>query len=415
DDAVEIVVAENLKMKVRMVDCVGYTVEGALGYDDGGKTRMVTTPWFDYDIPFEEAAEIGTRKVIGEHSTVGIVVTTDGSITEIPRENYLEAEKRIISELKEINKPFVVLLNSAHPQSQETKNLKQQLEEEYRVPVIIVDCLALNEKDIDIILKEALYEFPVQEVHIKLPSWLDALGDSHPIIEEFQEIIRSCMESVLKVRDFHSLAEKMTAHEKISNTILKDIELGSGKATIIVETPRALFEEVLSDIAGVAITSEADIVKVIKDYSVAKKAYDKIATALAEVEEKGYGMVPPMLEEITLEEPEIIKQGGRFGVRLKASAPSLHMVKVNVKTEFTPVVGTEKQSEDLANFLMDEFEENPEKLWESNIFGKSLYKIVEDSIAGKLSNMPPNAQIKLQETLEKIINEGSGGLIAILL
>jgi len=415
DEAIEITLAENITMRVRLVDCVGYTVPGAIGYNDEGSQRMVSTPWFDYPIPFEEAAEIGTQKVIKEHSTIGFVVTTDGSITDLNRENYIKAEQRVIKELKEIGKPFVIILNSARPLSHSTIELKNELTQEYGVPVVALNCLELNENDINIIFKELLYEFPVQEISINLPSWVEVLEPTHWVVEEFTKIIREHVLSAERIRDIETSINALKNNDLVENVIVRNIELGSGSAFIEVFAPEELYEKVLSQICGIEIEDQADLLRIVKEFSYAKKEYDKIAQALEQVKEEGYGIVPPLLEEISLEEPEIIRQGGRFGVRLQASAPSLHLVRVNIKSEFTPIVGTEKQSEELVNYLMEEYAENPQKIWESNLLGKSLYELVKDGISGKLGNMPQNAQKKLQETLEKIINEGSGGIIVIIL
>ncbi|NLM53247.1 MAG: stage IV sporulation protein A [Firmicutes bacterium] len=415
DEAIEIKVRDNITMRVRLVDCVGYTVPGALGYDDEGAPRMVTTPWFDYDVPFEEAAEVGTKKVITDHSTIGIVVTTDGTITEISRESYIDAEERVVNELKELGKPFIILLNSIQPYSQEALALKEELAEKYDVPVIPFNALQLMEEDINMIFQELLYEFPVREVNINLPSWIEVLDSEHWLRKEFNDVIRESVANVARLRDVDGMVELLSTKEIVDNIVLQEMDLGTGKAIIDIQAPEALFEKVLSEICGVEIEDQADLLKILQESVAAKREYDKLAEALEQVRETGYGIVPPQLDEMTLEEPEIIRQGGRFGVRLRASAPSLHIVRVDVKSEFAPIVGTEKQSEDLVNYIMGEFEENPEALWESNIFGKSLHEVVKDGIAAKLGNMPPNAQEKLQETLEKIINEGSGGLIAIIL
>ena len=415
DEAIEIKVRDNITMRVRLVDCVGYAVDGAVGYDDDGAPRMVTTPWFDYDIPFEEAAEIGTRKVITDHSTIGIVVTTDGTISDIPRTAYLDAEERVINELKELGKPFVILLNSARPYSQEALVLKEQLAETYDVPVITFNAQQLVEEDINLIFQEVLYEFPVREVNINLPSWIEVLEDEHWLRTSYNDIIRESVVDVTRLRDVDGMVETLSTKDIVDNIVLKEMDLGTGRAVIDIQASEELFEQILSEICGIEIEDQADLLRILKESVTAKREYDKIADALEQVRETGYGIVPPLLEEMTLEEPEIIRQGGRFGVRLRASAPSLHIVRVDVSSEFAPIVGTEKQSEDLVNYIMGEFEENPEKIWQSDIFGKSLYSVVQDGISTKLDNMPPNAQEKLQETLEKIINEGSGGLIAIIL
>jgi len=415
DEAIEITVNDSIKLRVRLVDCVGYTVPGASGYEDEEGPRMVSTPWFDYDIPFEEAAELGTRKVITDHSTIGIVVTTDGSIAEIPRENYVEAEERVIDELKALGKPFVVLLNAVDPHSAEVAALQEELSQKYDVPVIAINCLELSPSDLELILEETLYEFPIHDVAVRVPPWVEVLEQTHWLKESLDRCISENLAEINRVRDVNKALEKFQQHEYVESAVLRQVDLGTGEAEIELATPAGMFERVLGEYCGEEITGEADIMRIVRDYSVAKREYDKLAEALYQVQETGYGIVPPALEEMTLEEPEIIRQGGRFGVRLRASAPSLHIVRVDVHSEIAPVVGSERQSEELVNYLIEEFEENPQKLWESQIFGKSLHELVQDGITSKLGNMPPNAQEKLQETLEKIINEGSGGLIAIIL
>ncbi len=415
DEAISIQLAENIQMNVRLVDCVGYMVPGAIGYDDEGKQRMVFTPWFEDPIPFEEAAETGTRKVIQDHSTVGIVVTTDGTITEIPREQYINAETQVIAELKEIGKPFVIILNSINPSSTFTLQLKEELGQKYEVPVVPLNCLELNEDDINLLFKKILYEFPVQEISISLPSWVEVLEKTHWVVEEYTKIVREHLLSIERLRDIEPSLEEIRQHELIEEVFVRNIELGRGLASIEITAPQGIYERILSEICGIEIEDQADLLKMIKDFSFAWLEYNKIARALKDAETVGYGIVPPLLEEIYLEEPEIIRQGGRFGVRLQASAPSLHIIRVPIKSEFTPVVGSEKQSEELVNYLMDEFAENPEKLWESNLFGKSLYELVKDGISSKLENIPPHAQQKFQETLGRVINEGGGGLIVVIL
>lgn len=415
DEAIQITIRDNISMRVRFVDCVGYTVRGAVGYEDEGGPRMVSTPWFDYDIPFEEAAEVGTRKVITDHSTIGLVVTTDGTITDIPRDEYLYAEERVVNELQELGKPFVILLNSTRPYSQEALNVKEELAERYNVPVIPINAQQLMEEDINVIFQEALYEFPVREVNITLPTWVEVLEEEHWLRLEYARSIRENVENINRLRDVDGMVENLSTYEIVDSIVLKEMDLGSGKAVIEIQAPESLYEKILSEICGIEIQDQSDLLKILKESVAAKREYDKLAEALEQVNETGYGIVPPLLEEMVLEEPEIIRQGGRFGVKLRASAPSLHIIRVDVNSEFAPIVGTEKQSEDLAAYIMEEFEDNPEKIWKSDIFGKSLHSLVKEGIAGKLGNMPPSAQEKLRQTLEKITNEGSGGLIAIIL
>ncbi|OWZ82954.1 stage IV sporulation protein A [Natranaerobius trueperi] len=415
DEAVEITIGDNISMRVKMVDCVGYMVDGAIGYEDEEGPRMVSTPWFEEEISFEEAAEIGTQKVIQEHSTMGVVVTTDGTITGIERENYLQAEEQVIEELKDIGKPFVVVLNSIDPFGEEALEIKEELAEKYNVPVIPVNVLEMQEDEINQILQEVLYEFPVKEVSINLPNWVEELETDHWLRGSFETSIRESIEKVTRLRDINSVVNDLEEVEYSEQVDLEQMDLGTGHAVIDILAPDHLFEQILSEISGEEIESKGDLLRIFKDFAYAKSEYDKVEEALSTVKEDGYGVVPPSLDEMTLEEPEIVRHGNRFGVRLKASAPSIHMVRVNVQSEFSPIVGTEKQSEDLVNYIMEEFEENPEKIWERDIFGKSLHSVVQDGIGKKLDNMPPNAREKLKETLEKVINEGSGGLIAIIL
>lgn len=415
NEAIEITTTGGLSFKARLVDCVGYTVEGALGYEEDDEPRMVKTPWFDYEVPFEEAAEIGTRKVIVDHSTIGIVVTTDGSISDIPRENYELPEERVIAELKELNKPFVILLNSTKPYDRETLSLAEELSEKYGVSVIPLDVAQMTVEQIYGVLEEVLYEFPVQEVNIKLPRWVDELDEDFWLREGLENAIRNILNDVRKVRDIDKAIEQLSEVENISYVSLEEMNLGTGTAAIDVTIPEELFYRSLSDVSGFAVQGTHDIMRLMKDFSVAKREYDKVSGALEEVKESGYGVVTPRLEEMFLEEPELIRQGNRFGVKLKAKAPSLHIIRADITTEITPIIGTEKQCEELVRYMLDEFEEDPGKIWESNIFGKSLHDLVREGIQNKLHRMPENAQIKLQDTLQRIVNEGSGGLICIII
>ncbi|HEX3012374.1 MAG TPA: stage IV sporulation protein A [Syntrophomonadaceae bacterium] len=415
NEAIEITTTNGLTLKTRLVDCVGYAVDGALGYEEDDEPRMVRTPWFDYEVPFEEAAEIGTRKVIADHSTIGIVMTTDGSISDIPRENYVDAEERVVRELQDLNKPFIILLNSVTPYSKETLTLADELSEKYNVAVIPLDSAQMTAEQIYGVLEEVLYEFPVQEVNIKLPRWVDELDEDYWLRENLESNIREILNDIKKVRDIDGAIEKLSDVENISYVSLEEMNLGAGTAAIEVTIPEEMYYRSLSDVSGFEVEGTHDIMRLMKDFSVAKREFDKISSALDEVKESGYGVVTPRLEEMFLEEPELIRQGSRFGVRLKAKAPSLHIIRADITTEITPIIGTEKQCEELVRYMLDEFEEDPSKIWDSNIFGKSLHDLVREGIQNKLHRMPENAQLKLQDTLQRIVNEGSGGLICIII
>ncbi|MGB9661077.1 MAG: stage IV sporulation protein A [Moorellaceae bacterium] len=414
-EAVEITVREGLKMRVRLVDCVGYTVEGALGYEGAEGPRMVRTPWFEQEIPFQQAAEIGTRKVIADHATMGIVVTTDGSITEIPRENYIGAEERVVWELKELGKPFVILLNSAHPLEEETVRLANHLEAEYNVPVLPVDCLHLEEEDFLNILEEALYEFPVVEVNVHLPLWVEELDTAHWLRQQLEEAVGEAVGKVRRLRDIDGAVEQLQSFAYASKVVLRDMDLGTGTAHVDMFLREGIFHQVVREITGLDINNDKELLRWFRELASIKREWDKFVYGIQEVRNTGYGVVTPTEEEMELAEPELIKQGGRFGVRLKATAPSYHFIRANITAEVTPLIGTEKQCEDLVKYIMEEFEENPQKIWQTNIFGKSLSELVKESIQSKLYKMPENAQLKLQETVERIVNDGGGGLICIII
>ncbi|HHW44217.1 MAG TPA: stage IV sporulation protein A [Desulfotomaculum sp.] len=415
NEAVEITLSPNLKVKMRLVDCVGYRVEGALGYEEEDGPRMVTTPWFEEPIPFQEAAEIGTRKVISDHSTIGIVVTTDGSITDIPRENYIEAEERVIAEFKDINRPFLVLLNSTHPRDPETLALAGELADKYDVPVLPVDCLQLSQQDALFILETVLMEFPVNEVNIALPLWVEELESRHWLRQQFENTVRETIQNVRRLRDVHGAVENLADYDFIQSVNLTRMDMGTGVAAIEITSPQELYYRVLSEESGLPIEGDHDLFRLVKELAVAKREYDKVARALAEVRESGYGVVTPTLDEMVLEEPQLIRQGSHFGVKLKATAPSIHMIKADIATEITPIIGTERQCEELVRYMLNEFESNPQKIWQSEIFGKSVHDLVREGIQNKLYRMPENAQVKLQETLQRIVNDGSGGLICIII
>ena len=398
-----------------MVDCVGYLVNNAIGYLEDDMPRMVKTPWFEEEIPFEEAAEIGTKKVIEEHSTIGILVTTDGSITDIPREDYIDAEERVVRELKELNKPFVIVLNSDDPFSDYTKNLAKELEEKYQTAVIPTDCSRLDMEDISDIFGKILYEFPIEKMNINFPKWVDGLSDSHWLKEELYNEIKDAFTNIRILKQVDSGIVKLQGTKIIKSTIISEIKLGEGTVNITINLYDELFYKVLTEISGVEINNEGDLFSTITNLAETKKEYDKISNALEEVKATGYGIVTPSIDELILDEPEIIKQGSRFGVKLRARAPSIHLIKAEIETEVSPIVGSEKQSEELVNYLLSNFEDDPAKIWESNIFGRSLHELVNEGLQTKLAKMPVDAQSKLQETLERIVNEGSGGLICIIL
>ncbi len=413
--AVRININDEAEMNVRMVDSVGYMVDGAMGHLENDMPRMVTTPWFDHDIPFEEAAETGTRKVITEHSTIGIVMTTDGSITEIPRSSYVQAEERVIRELTELGKPFIIILNSANPRNEDTISLRKAMEEKYKVPVLLLDIMRLNETDITTMLENLLYEFPLKEINIEMPGWARALSPDHWLMSEVLGGISGSIGTLEKVRDYKGLVEAMKQLDDVSGASVSKIKLGEGCVQMQLDFPETLFYRILGDECGYPIEDDYHLVSIVKDLVSAKKQYDKISDALRSVKETGYGLVPPSMEEMSMEEPEIVRQGGRFGVKLKASAPSLHLIRVDIETEVSPIVGSEKQSEELVKYMMAEFENDPAKIWKTDIFGKPLHELVKEGLSSKLSHMPDDARMKIQETLQRIINEGSGGLICILL
>ena len=415
NEAIDITIDDKLKLKTRLVDCVGYLIPNSIGATEDNQPRMVKTPWSDEEMPFEQAAEIGTKKVIEEHSTIGILITTDGSITEIPREDYVKAEERVVSELKAINKPFVILLNSEHPNDSETLSLANELSKKYNSTVMPINCANLGLNDITNIFSNILYEFPVSQINFRFPAWVNGLDLDHDLkIKLFTEI-RDSFGDIKLLREISPCVKKISKTDIISNANTDNIMLGTGNVNISVSLKDDLFYNVLTEMTGVQIDNEGDLFSIISELSKTKTRYDKIATALDEVDRKGYGIVTPSIDELILDEPEMVKQGSRFGVKLKATAPSLHIIKANIETEVSPIVGSEKQSEELVNYLLSEFENDPKKIWESNIFGKSLHSLVNEGLQTKLSKMPEEAQLKLQETLERIVNEGSGGLICIIL
>ncbi len=413
-EAVSLELPGNINFKVRMVDCVGYMVKNALGHQENGKARMVNTPWQEQRIPFEEAAEIGTRKVIADHSTIGIVVTTDGSIGDIARENYLAAEERVVKELKELNKPFVVVLNSTAPEGEIAQETRTLLAEKYGVPVIAANCARMNYKILTDILSETLYEFPAAQIKFNLPGFIEGLPNDHWIKATIINNIKEWSATFDNLRDIKNTIHALEDGSVVQAIEVSNMDLGTGDIEVVVTPVNGLFYRVIEEITDQAVNNDYQFFNLIKEFAQSKKSYDKIRTAMAQVEETGYGIVQPKLSEMVLEEPEIFKQGNKFGVRLKAKAPSLHLIKTDITTEVSPVVGSEKQSEDLIRYLLTEFENNPGKIWETNLFGKSLYEMVTEQMESKLTNVPDNARYKIQHALQKISDEGKEYLICIV-
>lgn len=406
---------DDFDVNVRLIDCVGYVIPNAKGYEDENGPRMVRTPWYDEEIPFIEAAELGTEKVIRDHSTIGVVVTTDGSICDLSRSDYVEAERRVIEELKEIGKPFIVVLNSSHPMLPETERIAENLRAEHNVPVLPMNLENMSENDVYSILREALYEFPVLEVAVNMPSWIATLNPDHWLKKIYMDKIRESVVEINKIRDVDTITKHFADCEYIKKAILSEVDTSTGIVTISLYAPDYLFKEVLNDIIKVDVKSKADLLKLFQDFNEAKEEYDQIKDALNMVRQTGYGITSPTLKNMTLEPPEIVKQGSRYGVKIKAVAPSIHMIRVDVESTFEPIIGSEIQSKELINYIMKDYEKDPNSIWDSEIFGRSLNVVIKEGIQAKLALMPENARYKIRETLQKIVNKGSGGLIAIIL
>lgn len=415
ENAVEITIDDVVKCNVRLIDCVGYIVPSSLGYIENDVPRMVKTPWFDKEVPFNMAAEIGTQKVITEHSTIGLVITTDGSIGEISRDEYIEAEDRVINELQEIHKPFIVLLNCKDPKSDESVALAQKISSKHGVGVLPINCMELDETQIQRILSLLLYEFPIREMQICIAPWITQLEKGHWLKNEIYNAISDGAKNMKKVKDSNEFINNLKKLETVNSGKNLSVNLSEGSVKIEIEVKPELFYKVLTENTGLEIKNDKELFESMIELSAIKKEYSRFKEALEEVEKTGYGIVMPTMQELSLEEPEIMKQGGRYGVRLKASAPSIHMMKANITTEVAPIVGTESQSEELIMYLLKGFEEDPSKIWESNIFGKSLNSLVNEGLHNKLYKMPTDARMKLQETLERVINEGCSGLICIII
>jgi len=401
-------------MRVRLVDCVGYIVPSALGYIEENQPRMVKTPWYDEEIPFNMAAEEGTRRVITDHSTVGLVITTDGSVTDIPREEYAAAEERVVQELKALQKPFAVLLNAVDPYGASARTLAAQLQEKYGVPVVPVNCQTMTEQEILDVLTALLSQFPVTQVGLVMPRWLMRLERSHPVRQAVLHTVRTACEDVRRVGQVDRIPRALRGCEYVESAAVEEIDLGTGAATVSITVLPELFYRILGETTGLSIRDEGELMAQMMEMAATCRQYERYRGALEQAEATGYGIVMPDVEQMTLEEPQIIRQSGRYGVRLQASAPSIHIMKAQIQTEVSPIVGTERQSEDLVNYLLGQFEEDPKKIWDSNIFGTSLYGLVNEGLHNKLSHMPEDARLKLKETVERIINEGCNGLICII-
>ncbi|MDA8193321.1 MAG: stage IV sporulation protein A [Thermaerobacter sp.] len=415
DDGVEIAINPTISLRARLVDCVGYAVPGALGYTEQDGARMINTPWSDDPMPFEEAAAIGTRKVIADHSTIGLVITTDGSFGELPREAYLEAEERVVAELKELEKPFVAILNSAHPQTDETLALAHQLSAAYDVPVLPMNCAELRQDDIAEVLEQVLYEFPVADIAFEWGDWVQALATDHWLRRQLHLATEEARAGIHRLRDIDAALGDLMTRDFLQEVRLRHMDLGTGGATIFIAARDELYYRILGELADRHVADRGDIMALWREYVAAKTEWDKVEEAVREVRATGYGMVAPTVDELVLAEPEPIRRGNQFGMRLKAVAPSIHMIRADIESEITPIIGTERQADELVQYLMEQFEEDPRRLWDTNLFGKSLHDLVRESIQSKLFRMPDNAQEKLQETLTRIINEGSGGLICIII
>ena len=406
---------DDFTCNIRLIDCVGYLIEKAQGATDENGPRMVKTPWYNEEIPFIEAAEIGTEKVIKDHSTIGIVITTDGSIGEFERDDYIEAETRVIEELKSIGKPFIVILNSTHPTLPETQKLAESLKEQHQVPVLPISIEAMNEKDMYDILREALYEFPVLEVKVNMPEWITILNPDYPVKETYINAIRESVIEIDKLKDIEHITEHFLNNEMIEKAYLSEVDPATGIITITLIAPANLYNQTLTDIIKIDVKNKADLLALFQEFNTAKKEYDQIKYALKMVKQTGYGVATPSIEDMKLDKPEIVKQGPRYGVKLKAVAPSIHMIRVDVESTFEPIIGSEVQSKELIDYLTKDKDKNPNEIWKSEIFGRSLDSIVQEGIQSKINMMPDNIRLKLQTTLGKVVNKGANNMITIVL
>ncbi len=406
---------DDFSCNIRLIDCVGYMIDKAMGATDENGPRMVKTPWYSEEIPFIEAAEIGTEKVITDHSTIGIVITTDGSIGEFDRSDYLEAENRVIEELKSLGKPFIVILNSTHPTLPDTEKLAESLRSEHNVPVLPISIEAMNEKDMYEILREALYEFPVLEIKVNMPEWIAILNPDHPVKKSYINSIKESIVQIDKLKDIENITKHFLENEMIEKSYLSEVDPATGIITVTITAPADLYNKTLTDIIKIDVKNKADLLALFQEFNIAKKEYDQIKYALKMVKQTGYGVATPSIEDMKLDKPEIIKQGPRYGVKLKAVAPSIHMIRVDVESTFEPIIGSEVQSKELIDYLMKDQETKPNEIWKSEIFGRSLDSIVQEGIQSKINLMPDNIRFKLQTTLSKVVNKGSNNMIAIVI
>ena len=414
-EAVTVTFSNNVKAKLKLIDCVGYMIPGAIGSMEGEIPRLVSTPWNEDPIPFAEAAEIGTKKVIKDHSTIGVLVTTDGSITDINRDNYIMAEERVVRELKEINKPFVIILNTTHPEDENTKALSLQLKEKYDAPVLVLDCLNLKTDDVEEVLETVLYEFPIKEINVDLPKWFDGMSYDYSIKKDLIDILRNEFESCYRLSDFDGENIFSAENEYVEDYYVKDIELGTGTINLKIDLDNSYYYKVISELSGEEITGEHQILKLIGDLSRMRDSYSRVEAAIEDAKTKGYGYVTPTISDMTIETPEVFKEGGRYGIKIKAQAPSLHIFSAGVEAEVAPVIGNKAQSEDFISYLTEQMQQNPQSIWEAEMFGKTLSTLVEEQLNTKLTAMPENARKKLKRTIEKIVNDGQGSIIFLII
>jgi len=414
-EAVTVTFSNNVKAKLKLIDCVGYMIPGAIGSMEGEIPRLVSTPWNEDPIPFAEAAEIGTKKVIKDHSTIGVLVTTDGSITDINRDNYIMAEERVVRELKEINKPFVIILNTTHPEDENTKALSLQLKEKYDAPVLVLDCLNLKTDDVEEVLETVLYEFPIKEINVDLPKWFDGMSYDYSIKKDLIDILRNEFESCYRLSDFDGENIFSVENEYVEDYYVKDIELGTGTINLKIDLDNSYYYKVISELSGEEITGEHQILKLIGDLSRMRDSYSRVEAAIEDAKTKGYGYVTPTISDMTIETPEVFKEGGRYGIKIKAQAPSLHIFSAGVEAEVAPVIGNKAQSEDFISYLTEQMQQNPQSIWEAEMFGKTLSTLVEEQLNTKLTAMPENARKKLKRTIEKIVNDGQGSIIFLII